>query len=55
MAFERLAWHPEIDAEVQRVAQTLQRVRLALVELRRDHDPTIRERAAKLLATLRGP
>jgi len=45
---------PEIDAEVLRVAQTLQRARLALVELARDHDAAIRERAAKLLATLRG-
>jgi hypothetical protein len=41
---------PEIDAEVLRVAGTPARLRTALTELARDHDATIRDRAAKLLS-----
>lgn len=43
---------PEIDAEVSRVAGTPARLRAALTGLARDHDATIRDRAAKLLTAL---
>ena len=44
---------PEIDADVLRVAGTPERARSALAALVRDHDATIRDRAAALLTSLR--